>query len=100
MGVHWKSDFFFGKGGAWKNNFFLRGKVNHLKRGTWIVCRFKRGLGRKKKKGLCFWGGEGGGVLRPQDTLWVRVAFLLTQISKVNNIVTVLLLIILTIIDN
>ena len=31
--------------------------------------------------------------------LWVGGAFLLTQISKANNIVTVLLLIILTIID-
>ena len=41
------------------------------------------------------WGGEG---LRPQCPLSVGGVFFLRQISKANNIVTVLLLIILTII--
>ena len=72
MGVHWK---------IW----FLGGcmKIFCLKRGAWIVCRFKKGLG--KKEGVMFWGGEG---LRPQCTLWVGGAFLLTQVPGANNIVT------------
>ena len=41
------------------------GGVNRLKRGVWIVCRFKRGLG--KRRGYVF-EVEGGG-LRPQCTL-------------------------------
>ena len=41
-----------------KKNFFLRG-VNRLKRGLWIVCRFKRGLGNRR--GYVFEVGGGGG---------------------------------------
>ena len=53
--------FFWGRG-AWKINFFWRGRmVNLLKRSTWIVCEIKRGPGKKeKKKGWCFWGWEVG----------------------------------------
>ena len=41
-----------------------RGQVNHLKRGAWIVCRFRRGL-EKKEKGRVhvFEVEEGGGVV-------------------------------------
>ena len=52
--------FFFGGRGGWgwcmKKQFFLGGGVvNCLKREAWIVCRFKRGFGKKgKKKGLHF----------------------------------------------
>ena len=28
--------------------FFLGGEVNRLKKGAWIVCRFKRGLGKRR----------------------------------------------------
>ena len=38
-----------------KKNF--GGGVNHLKRVAWIVCRFKRGLG--KKEGIMFLRGAG-----------------------------------------
>ena len=34
---------------------------------------------------IAYWDGEG---LRPQCTLWVGGAFLLTQITKVNNTIT------------
>ena len=30
------------------NNFFGGGKVNRLKRGVYIICRFKRGLGKRR----------------------------------------------------
>ena len=33
------------------------GGVNHLKRGAWIVCRFKRGFG--KRRGHVFEVGRG-----------------------------------------
>ena len=56
--------------------------VNCLKKSAWIVCRFRKGLG-KKEVGDVFEVG-----LRPQCTLWVEGAFLLTQIFKENNIVT------------
>ena len=46
MGVHSKIQFL---GGALKTNFFFGGGgVNRLKMGAWIVCRFNRGLGKKK----------------------------------------------------
>ena len=54
--------------------------VNRLKRGPWIVCRFKRGLG--KRRGHVFWGGEG---LRPQRTLWHKHP---TQITLQHSIIT------------
>ena len=79
IGVHWKIRFL---GGAWKKQFL---GVNRLKRAAWIVCRFKRELGKKEK--VMFLRGEEGG-LRPQCTLWVGRAFLLTQITTVSNIVT------------
>ena len=61
---------------------------NRLKRGTWIVCRFKRGLGKTKRerRGDVFEVG-GEGVETPIHTR-VGGAFLLAQISKANNIVT------------
>ena len=62
--------------------------MNRLKRGTWIVCRFKRGLGKTKRerRGDVFEVG-GEGVETPIHTR-VGGAFLLAQISKANNIVT------------
>ena len=68
-----------GGGGAWKTIIL---EAKYLKTGAWIVCRFKEGL--SKKKGVDVF--EVG--LRPQCTLWIGGAFLLTRISKVNNIVT------------
>ena len=59
IGVHWKIRFLEG---AWKNQFL---GVNGLKRAAWIVCRFKRGPG--KKEDVMFLRREGG--LRPQYTL-------------------------------
>ena len=50
MGVHWKIWFL---GGCMKNQYI--GGVNCLKREAWIVCRFKRGLG--KKEGMMFLKG-------------------------------------------
>ena len=42
-----------------KTIFFEEGWwVHHLKRVAWIVCRFKRGLG--KKEGVIFLRGRGG----------------------------------------
>ena len=40
-------------------------KIFCLKRGAWIVCRFKKGLG--KKEGIMFW--RGGGVEIPVQTM-------------------------------
>ena len=86
MGVHWKIWFLGWGGGAWMFLFreggawiFLGGWGDELpkKGGAWIVCRFNRGLG--KRRGYEF-------EVRPQCTLWVGEAFLLTQISKANNI--------------
>ena len=34
-------------GGSLKNSIFEGGGVNRLKRGTWIVRRFKSGLGKR-----------------------------------------------------
>ena len=59
MGVHWKIRFLER---VHKKQFFIGvgAGVDCLKRGAWIVCRFKRGLGKKeKKKGWCLWGGRG-----------------------------------------
>ena len=54
MGVHLKIRI---HSPCMKKQFF---GLNRLKRGAWIVCRFKRGLGKKeKKKGWCLWGGRG-----------------------------------------
>ena len=44
--------------------------------GAWIVCRFKKGLGKNKEADVFEVG------LRRQCTLWVGGAFLLTQIFK------------------
>ena len=61
--------FLEGEGMHEKIMFFWEEWVNSLKRVAWLVCIFKRGLGKEeKKKGLCFWG-DGGGGLRPQCTL-------------------------------
>ena len=50
--------FFLERGGAWKI-FFRGGGVNCLKRGAWIVCRFKKGLGKRRGRvfevGRSFW---------------------------------------------
>ena len=80
-----KSDFFGGGGGegCMKKSFEGGEGVNRLKMGAWIVCKFKRGLG--KRRGHVF---EMVRRLKPQYTLWVGGAFLLTQISKANNIAT------------
>ena len=38
------------------------------KEGAWIVCRFKKGLG--KKEGVVFLkGGGGGGLITPMQTM-------------------------------
>ena len=61
MGVHWKIRFLAGGGGGGvrKKLFFGGGESA---KGGGLVCRFKRGLGKKeKKKGLCFWSGRGEG---------------------------------------
>ena len=50
MGVHWKIQFLGGEVHVKTFFFFLRGGVNRLKRWALIVCRFKRGLGKKEKK--------------------------------------------------
>ena len=50
IGVHWKIRFFWVGGGEWKKKQCLG--VNRLKRVAWIVCRFKRRLG--KKEGVMF----------------------------------------------
>ena len=60
MGVHWKIRFLER---VHKKQFFIGvgAGVDCLKRGAWIVCRFKRGLG--KKEGVVFLRGgerEGG----------------------------------------
>ena len=34
---------------SWETWFFFFFLVNHLKRGAWIVCRFKRGLGKRRR---------------------------------------------------
>ena len=44
-----------------KKQFF---GLNRLKRGAWIVCRFKRGLGKKKKEGVMFLSWRRGGGVR------------------------------------
>ena len=67
MGVQWKIQFL---GVAWKNNIL---GVNCLKKVAWTVCRFKK-KGFARKRGDVFEGG-----VRPQCTLWVGGAFLLTQ---------------------
>ena len=64
MGVYWKVRFL----GDCMKNQYIGGELP--KKGAWAVCRFKRGLGKKR-------GEEGG--FKPQCTLWVRGAFLLTQ---------------------
>ena len=79
MWVHRKIQLF---GGCMENQY-IGGELSK-KRG-WIVPDLRGDL--VKKKGWCFWGGGGGG-LKPQFPLWVRGAFLLTEISKENNIVT------------
>ena len=55
IGVHWKIRFFWVGGGEWKKKQCLG--VNRLKRVAWIVCRFKRRLG--KKEGVMFLRGGG-----------------------------------------
>ena len=37
------------------------------KEGAWIVCRFKKGLG--KKEGVVFLKGGGGGLITPMQTM-------------------------------
>ena len=50
MRVHWKIRFLGGGGGGcMKEQFFLEG-CESPKKGAWIVCRSKRGLGKKKEK--------------------------------------------------
>ena len=53
MGVHWKIQGFFG--GLHKKKFLGEG-MNCLKKGAWIVCRFKSGIG-KKRGHVLRWGG-------------------------------------------
>ena len=95
MGVHWKIQF-LGERCMLKHIFWGEG-VNRLKRWALIVCRFKRGLGKKeKKKELCFWDG----ALRPlMHTMSCRSLLIDTNIQSKSLCNTVLLLIILTIID-
>ena len=59
MRVHWKIRSFFGGGADVHEKVFLGGwrGVNRLKSGAWIVCRFKRGLG--KRRGHVFEVGRG-----------------------------------------
>ena len=40
----------FRRGGVHEKTICFFWGVNRLKRGAWIVCRFKRGLGKKEKK--------------------------------------------------
>ena len=74
--------------------------MNHLKRGAWIVCRFKSGLGKKeKRKDDVFEVGGYGKVETPMHTMNWRSFLIDTNIQSKKHCNTVLLLIILTIID-
>ena len=53
--------------------------MNPLKRGAWIVWRFKRGLG--KKRGYVFEVGEGAGVETPMHTMRWRKLLIDTNIQ-------------------
>ena len=46
--------------------------VNRLERGAWIVCRFKRGLGKKERM-MFFFGGGGGGGMRDKTLRFLLV---------------------------
>ena len=61
-------EFFFSGGG---------GGVNHLKRGAWIVCRFKRVLG--KRRGYVF---DVGRVETPMHTMSWRSLLIDTNIQS------------------
>ena len=58
------------------------GSVACLKKGAWIACKFKKGLGKKEGADVFEMG------FTPQCTLWVGGAILLTQIFKAHNILT------------
>ena len=53
---------------------------NCLKRGDWIVCRFKRGLGKTERLMFLKVGGEGGGVETPMHTVSWRSLLIDTSI--------------------
>ena len=54
---------------------------NCLKRGDWIVCRFKRGLGKTERLGVGGGGGGGGvGVKTPMHTVSWRSLLIDTSI--------------------
>ena len=103
MGVHWKIWFLGWGGGAWMFLFreggawiFLGGWGDELpkKGGAWIVCRFNRGLG--KRRGYEFEVGEGwdpnAHYESEKPSYWHKY-------PKQITFNTVLLLIILTLID-
>ena len=70
LGVHWKIRRL--GGGEFMRNQYREGEC--LKRGAWIVCRFKGGLG-KKEGGWCFWVRGGGGWFIPRCTLCMMASF-------------------------
>ena len=98
MGVHWKIQCFFmgRKGGVHEKTIFGgRGGAESPKKGVWIVCRFKRGLGKKEKnKGVMFLRG---GLETPMHTMLEEPSYW-NKYPKQITLYTVLLLIILTII--
>ena len=66
-----------------KTMFFWEEGVNCLKRVAWLVCIFKRGLGKEeKKKGLCFWGDGGRGVETPMHIMSWRSLLIDTNIQS------------------
>ena len=62
-----------------KKPFF--GDDESPEKGAWIVCRFKRGLGEKEKKGVMFLGC-GDGVETPMHTISWRNLLIDTNIQS------------------
>ena len=66
--VHWKIQLFFLGGGGEPIHEKPIQRGDCLKRGTWTVCQFKGGLGKKEGGGVFE-----GGTLIPQCTLWTFI---------------------------
>ena len=64
MGVHWKIQFLEG---CMKNNIL---GVNCLKGESWIVCRFKRALGKKEILKFLRWGWDPNAHYELEEPCW------------------------------